>query len=57
MGFTPAQVDACSFWQLSACVDGFNRANNPGNPPPPSNAEFDDMLARREQAIAARTFQ
>ena len=57
MGFTPAQVDACSFWQLSACVDGFNRANNPGNPPPPSNAEFDDMLARRDQAMAARTFQ
>ena len=46
MGFTPRDVDACSFWQFAASVEGFNKANNPGDPPAPSNAEFDDMLAR-----------
>jgi hypothetical protein len=54
MGFTPGDVDACSFWQFSACVEGFNKANNPDTAPAPSNAEFDEMVARRERFEASR---
>jgi hypothetical protein len=54
MGFTPAEVDACSFWQFSACVEGFNKANNPDAAPPPTNAEFDEMVARHERFEASR---
>jgi len=52
MGFTPPQVDACSFWQFAAAVEGFNRANNPEeNPPAPTNSEFDAIVARHEQSV------
>lgn len=54
LGFTPQQVDACSFWQFSACVEGYNKANNPDEPQAPSNAEFDDMLARYEAIEASK---
>lgn len=34
-----------SFWQLSACVDGFNAANGiEAKAGPMSNQEFDDLL-------------
>jgi hypothetical protein len=42
---TPADVDACSLWQLAACVDGWNRAHGAApKPEPPSDAEFDRMI-------------
>ena len=34
-----------TIWELSACIDGVNYANNPeGKLEPPSNEEFDQML-------------
>lgn len=34
-----------SFWQLGACVDGYNSANGGGEKiEPPSDAEFEQML-------------
>jgi hypothetical protein len=54
MGFTPQQVDACSFWQFAACIEGFNKANSPAETTAPSNAEFDDMLARHERHMASK---
>lgn len=27
MGFTPAQVDQMSVWELMACLDGYNAAH------------------------------
>jgi len=27
MGFTPAQVDAMSAWEFSACVEGYSEAH------------------------------
>jgi hypothetical protein len=50
MGFTPQQVDACSFPQFAACVEGFNRANSPDEPAPPSNDEFDAFVAKLERS-------
>jgi hypothetical protein len=54
MGFTPQAVDACSFWQLAACVDGYNKANHPNDPAPPSNAELDEFTARHERFMASK---
>lgn len=34
-----------SFWQLDACVDGFNKANGAEEKiPAPTDAEFDALL-------------
>jgi hypothetical protein len=42
---TPADVDACSFWQFAAAVDGWNRVHGAEpKPQAPSDAEFDAML-------------
>jgi hypothetical protein len=44
---SPGQIDRMSFWQLNACVDGFNAAN--GATPkvePPSDEEFENMQLR-----------
>lgn len=54
MGFTPQQVDRMSFWQFAACVDGFNKANAPDDPAPPSNAEFDNFVARYEKFTTSK---
>lgn len=43
MGFTPAEVGRMSLWQLSACVDGWNRAHGDGKPEAPTDAEFEAM--------------
>lgn len=42
MGFTPQQVGAMSLYQWAACVDGWNRAQNPeGAITAPSAQEFE----------------
>jgi len=47
MGFTPAQIDACSLWEFLACRDGWIAANSsPETAPPPTAAEHDAMLAK-----------
>lgn len=40
MGFSPEQVGRMSLYQFAACVDGFNRANNPDKTDPPTAEEF-----------------
>lgn len=43
-----------SLWEFAAAVDGHNRAHNPEEPLEPlTEAEFDDMLARHADWIAA----
>lgn len=50
MGFTPIQVDQCSFWQFNLAQDGYRKANDPeAAMEPPSNVDFDDMLAKYEK--------
>jgi hypothetical protein len=47
MGFTPAQIDACSLWEFLACRDGWINANSaPEQTPPPTAAEHDAMIAK-----------
>jgi hypothetical protein len=42
-----------TMWELSACVDGVNFANDPeGSIEPPSNDEFDQMLVDYDHLIA-----
>ena len=47
MGFTPQQVGAMTLWQMTACIDGYKRANG-GEPEakPPSADEFFEQVAR-----------
>lgn len=48
MGFAPDHVDRMTFWQLSACIDGFNKANGAKEAiPAPTDAEFDALLEGR----------
>ena len=44
MGYTPQQVDDMSLWQFIAAMDGYRRANNPGDAMPESSITDDDML-------------
>lgn len=47
MGFTPRDVDDMTLWELSAAVDGWNRANGAQDSlEPPTEEEFEDMLLR-----------
>jgi hypothetical protein len=46
MGFTPAQVNDMSLWEFTACVDGWNRAHGDNKPEPPSDEEYDALLAQ-----------
>lgn len=46
MGFTPSQVDEMSFWEISAAVDGWNKAHSDNKPKPPSAEEFDRVVSR-----------
>jgi hypothetical protein len=47
MGFTPRDVDAMLLWELSACADGFSRANGAEQEAaPPSIDEHRDMVKR-----------
>lgn len=48
MGWTPAEVDACSFWQFLAARDGWVAANSPPDEamPPPTAAEHEAMLRK-----------
>lgn len=47
MGFSPRAVDAMSFWEFSACVGGWNRAQGgEESVEPPTTDEYDDMLRR-----------
>ena len=42
-------------WELAACVDGVNYANNPDKKPEPlTNEEFDEMLAAWDEHQATR---
>jgi hypothetical protein len=47
MGFTPAQVDACSLWEFLACRDGWIAANTlDAEASAPTAAEHDAMLEK-----------
>jgi hypothetical protein len=47
IGFPPSTVDEMSFWQLAACIKGYNKAQaGPEKVEPMSNEEFDAMLVR-----------
>lgn len=47
LGYTPADVDACSFWQFGECVEGWKKANGAAdNVKPPSDLEFEALLER-----------
>ena len=47
MGFTPAQVDACSFWEFLAARDGWVTANSPPDQArPPTEAEHDALIRK-----------
>ena len=42
-------------WELAACIDGVNYANNPeAKIEPPSNEEFEAMLAAYDHLIATK---
>lgn len=45
-----------TLWELSACVDGVNYANNPDAKKfePPTDKEFDDMLEAYNELTATR---
>jgi hypothetical protein len=50
LGFTPQQVDEMSFWQLGACVDGYNEAHGGElHFQPMSDEEFDELVKRHEE--------
>lgn len=52
MGFTPRDVDEMTLWELSAAVDGWNRANGGQDElEPPSPEEFDAMLERHADFV------
>lgn len=44
MGFTPAQIDAMSFWEYSACLAGYRAAH--GGEERGAAEVTDDQLAR-----------
>ena len=47
MGWTPAQVDACSLWEFLIARDGWIKANSaPDKLGPPSPEEHDAMLEK-----------
>jgi len=47
MGMTPAEVDACSFWEFLAARDGWIAANAPPDQVrPPTPEEHDAMIAK-----------
>jgi len=46
MGFTPAQVDACSLWEFLAARDGWVAANTSQESAAPTPEEHDTMLAK-----------
>jgi hypothetical protein len=51
----PADVDACSFWQFAAAVDGWNRVHGSApKPEAPSDADFDRMLEASAEVEARR---
>lgn len=44
-----------SLFQLSACVEGWNKAHGDGKAPPPTDDEFDAMLvASAERDLRTR---
>lgn len=45
MGFSPDQVGRMSLFQYAACVDGWNKAQNPDAVDPPSADEFEAAKA------------
>lgn len=53
MGFSPAQVNESSLWEIAAAVDGYLQANSgeAAKPDPLSFDEFDDMLEANKDWI------
>ena len=48
IGFSPDQVDRCTFWQFRTCVEGFNRANGAEEKlEAPADDVFDALLEGR----------
>jgi len=48
MRFTPRDVDRMSLWEVTACWDGYLKANSTegDRPKPPTEAEHDAMIAK-----------
>lgn len=48
MGFTPAQIDACSLWELRQMIAGARHFHNPSEKKGtlPSDEEFDELQRR-----------
>jgi hypothetical protein len=47
MGWSPAQVDDSSLWQIHAAWQGYLQAHNPDQGPPPlTNAEHDALVEK-----------
>ena len=46
MGFTPAQVDACSLWEFLAARDGWIAANTVQESAAPTPEEHDAMIEK-----------
>jgi hypothetical protein len=46
MGFTPAQVDACSLWEFLIAREGWIAANSPKEDHAPTPEEHDAMIAK-----------
>jgi hypothetical protein len=46
MGFTPAEVDACSLWQFLAARDGWIKANTVERDQTPTPEEHDALIAK-----------
>jgi hypothetical protein len=46
MGFTPAEVDACSLWEFLAARDGWIRANSTEGERPPTPEEHDALVEK-----------
>lgn len=43
----PREVEQLTLWEIAASVDAFNRLNGAEPVEPPSDDEFDDMVARK----------
>lgn len=39
IGFTPAEVNEMSLWELNACCEGYRKAHSPDEPPAPPTPE------------------
>jgi len=46
MGLPPSEVDRLSLWEFFVCVEAWQKAHGSNKPEAPSEAEFEDAIAR-----------